>query len=199
MSKLRTYFLSGIALILPIIITVYILVGLFRFTDGLLGGYINYYLRRQFGYAIPGLGLLLFLLVILATGFFAANFFGKRLLRLLERWFLKLPFVSKIYPHIKQFIDFVVTKDKPAFKKAVLVEYPRKGAYSLGFVVNEGMSEVKQKTGRDIVTVLIPCVPNPYSGFFVFFDKQEVVYLDITIEQSLKLVISGGVLQPGYV
>jgi uncharacterized membrane protein len=129
MHRIRTYLLTGIALILPIVITVYILVGLFRFTDGLLGRYINYYFRSNFGYTIPGLGLLLFLLIILTVGFFATNFLGKKLLHLLEKLFLKIPFVSKIYPHAKQFINFVVAKDKPSFKKAVLVEYPRKGVF----------------------------------------------------------------------
>lgn len=196
MHKLRKYFLSGVILILPIFITIYILVGLFRFSDGLLGKYINYYFRSNFGYTIPGLGLLLFLAVILITGFFAANFLGKRLLHLLERWFIKLPLVSKIYPYVKQFIDLVLTKERPSFKKVVLVEYPRKGVYSLGFVMNEAMAEVERKTGRQIVTVLIPSVPNPYSGFFVFCNKEDVVYLDISIEDGIKLVVSGGVLQP---
>lgn len=196
MHKLRKYFFTGIALILPLIITTYILAALFRFADGLLGRYINFYFKQYFGYTIPGLGLLLFLLIILFTGFFAANYLGKRILHLLERWFLKIPFVSKIYPYIKQFIDMVFAKDKPTFKKVVLIEYPRKGVYSLGFITNEGLKEVEGKVGSEIVTVLIPSIPNLYSGYFVFCKKEDVIYLDMTIEQGVKLVISGGVLQP---
>jgi uncharacterized membrane protein len=196
MDKLRRYFLSGIALILPILITLYILIGLFRFCDGLLGRYINYYFKHNFGYTIPGLGLLLFLIIILVTGFIATNFLGKRLLHLLERWFIKLPFVAKIYPHVKQFTDYVFGQEKPSFKKVVLVEYPRKGVYSLGFVTNEGMREVENRTKEEIVTVLIPIAPNPFSGFFVFFKKEEVIYLDMKIDEAIKLIVSGGVLQP---
>lgn len=196
MHKIRRYFFSGIALILPVIITIYILAAFFRFADGLLGRYINYYLKKQFGYSIPGLGLLIFILVIFFSGFVAANFLGKRLLRLLERWFLKMPLVSKIYPHIKQFVDIVLDKEKSALKKVVLVEYPRKGVYSLGFITNEGMLEIEKKTGSGIITVLIPSVPNPYSGFFFFFKKEEVIYLDMSVEDAIKLVVSGGVLQP---
>lgn len=183
-------------MILPLIITIYILTGLFRFADGLLGRYINYYLKKNFGYAVPGLGLLLFILVILVAGFFATNYLGKKLLRLIERWFIKLPFISKIYPYAKQFIDFLVARDKPSFKKVVLVEYPRKGVYSLGFITNEGISEIEKKTQSSIVTVLIPSVPNPFSGFFAFFKKEEVINLDLSVEEAIKLVISGGVLQP---
>ena len=196
MHKLRTYFLTGIALILPILITVYILVGLFRFVDVLLGQYIYYYFLQNFGYTIPGLGILLFLVIILAMGIFATNFLGKRLLRLAERIFLAIPFVSKIYPHAKQFINFVVGKEKPSFKKVVLVEYPRKGVYSLGFVMNERMRQIEEKVKQEIVTVLIPISPNPLSGYFVFFNKEEVIYLDMSVEDGMKLVISGGVLQP---
>lgn len=196
MHKLRKYFLSGIVVVTPIVITIYILGALFRFTDGLLGRYINYYLRKTLGYTIPGLGLIIFLLVILIVGFFAANFLGKKILRLLEGWFLKIPFVSKIYPHIKQFVDLVAAKEKPSFKKVVLVEYPRKGIYALGFVTNEGMKAVEEKTGQEVVTVIIPSIPNPFSGFFVFCKKEELIYLDITVEEGIKQVVSGGVLQP---
>ncbi|MDP1852881.1 MAG: DUF502 domain-containing protein [Candidatus Omnitrophota bacterium] len=196
MRKLRKYFFTGIALTLPLIITIYILAALFRFADGLLGRYINLYFKQYFGYTIPGLGLLLFLLIILLTGFFATNYLGKRILHLLERWFLKIPFVSKIYPYIKQFIDMVFAKDKPTFKKVVLIEYPRKGIYSLGFITNEGLKEVEAKINSEIVTVLIPSIPSLYSGYFVFCKKEDVLYLDMTIEQGVKLVISGGILQP---
>lgn len=196
MHKIRRYFFSGIALILPIVITIYILAAVFRFADGLLGRYINYYLKKQFGYNIPGLGLLIFILVIFITGFVAANFLGKKILHLLERWFLKIPLVSKIYPHIKQFVDIVLDKEKSALKKVVLVEYPRRGVYSLGFITNEGILEIEKKTGSGIITVLIPSVPNPYSGFFFFFKKEEVIYLDMSVEDAIKLVVSGGVLQP---
>lgn len=196
MHKLRKYFFSGIVVVTPIVITVSILSALFRFTDGLLGRYINYYLKKNLGYGIPGLGLIIFLLVILVVGFFAANFLGKKILRLLEAWFLKIPFVSRIYPHIKQFVDLVAAKEKPSFKKVVLIEYPRNGIYSLGFITNEGMKEIEEKTGQNIVTVIIPSIPNPFSGFFVFCKKEELIYLDITVEEAIKQVVSGGVLQP---
>ncbi|PIQ88239.1 MAG: hypothetical protein COV72_09345 [Candidatus Omnitrophica bacterium CG11_big_fil_rev_8_21_14_0_20_42_13] len=196
MHKLRNYFLSGIALLLPIIITVNILVWFFTFLDGMLGKYINHYLLNNFGYAIPGLGLLLFVFIVFIIGFFAANFLGKKLLYVLEACFIRLPFVAKIYPHIKQFINFLFGKEKPSFKKVVLVEYPRKGVYSLGFIVNEGLSAVEERIKQQVVTVLVPNIPNPFSGVFLFFIKEDLMYLDMTIEDAIKLVISGGVLQP---
>lgn len=195
---LRRYFITGLIFLLPLIVTIYILVIIFKFADGLLGKYINNYLLDTLGYTIPGLGLLLTILLILLAGVFAANFIGKKIIPWLERAWTKLPLVRQIYFPAKQLVNFIFSKDKLAFKKVVMIEYPRQGLYSIGFITNEAFEEVKQKTGKDLVTVLIASTPSPFTGYFVLVPKEEAIFLDISVEDGIKLIISGGVLNPTY-
>ncbi|HOX54662.1 MAG: DUF502 domain-containing protein [Candidatus Omnitrophica bacterium] len=198
MKKLRGYFITGLAVFLPIAITIYILVVAFRFFDNILGRFINIYLLRTGGIYIPGLGLILFILVVFLTGFFTRHFLGRKIFPFFERIFLlKPPLIRQIYPSVKKIINLVLSQEKPSFKKAVLVEYPRKGIYSLGFVANEGMKEAKDKTNTDdLVNVLIPSSPSPFSGYLIMVPKKELIYLDISIEKAFELIISDGVLNP---
>lgn len=193
---LRKYFITGLVFLLPLILTIYIIVIIFKFADGLLGKYINEYLLDTIGFSIPGLGLLLTLILIFLCGIFAANFIGRKIIPSLEKLWIKLPIVRQIYLPAKQLINFIFSKDKPAFKKVVMIEYPRKGAYSVGFVTNEGFVEARQKTGKDLITVFIGGTPGPFTGYFVLVPKGEVIFLDMSIEEGLKLIISGGVLTP---
>lgn len=197
-QSLRKYFITGLIFLLPLVLTIYIIVVLFKFADGLLGRYINDYLRETIGFSIPGLGLLLTLILILVCGFFAANFIGKKIIPWIEKLWLKLPLVRQIYLPAKQLIDFIFSKEKAAFKKVVLIQYPRQGTYSVGFITNEGFEEAKKKTGKDLVTVFIGGTPSPFTGFFVLIPKEEIIILDISIEDGMKLIISGGVLTPTY-
>ncbi|MBM3248248.1 MAG: DUF502 domain-containing protein [Candidatus Omnitrophica bacterium] len=198
MARIRGYFITGLAIFLPVTITIYILVVVFRFFDSILGRFINFFLMERVGFYIPGLGIILSVLVIFILGFFTKHFFGKRIFPALERFFLlKPPVVKHVYPVIKKIIDFVMSKEKPSFKRAVLVEYPRKGIYSIGFVANEGMKEAKDKTSQhDLLNVFIPSTPGPWTGYFIVVPEKELIYLDISIEKAFEMVISGGVINP---
>ena len=192
MKKIRRYFLTGLAVGLPVILTIYIIVVIFSFIDGILGGFLD----RLLGFHVPGLGFILSVIIIFLIGFLATVLIGKKIFINLENIFLKFPLIHQIYPSAKQIINFLFSKDKPQFKKVVLIEYPRKGIWSLGFITNEAVQEVKTVTGQDLLNVFIPSSPGPITGYLIFVPKQDVVFLEMTIEDGLKLIISGGVVNP---
>lgn len=196
MMGLKRYFAAGLLVGLPVFLTLYLLFIIFKFIDGLFGVIINSYLKAAFGFSIPGAGILLGLLLILLAGFIVSHLLSKKALPVLERWFLKLPGIRQIYPIVKQITGFVFSKDKPAFKKVVLVEYPSKGIWSIGFMTNDGLEEAQEKTGRELVHVLIGSTPSPWSGFFILAPKDEVMFLDMSVEDGMKLIISGGIVKP---
>jgi len=196
LKRIQNYFLTGLAILLPVVITLYILVSVFKFFDHILGRFLNNYFEENLGFYVPGIGILLFVFVVLISGFFTTHFLKKKFQLALENWFLKLPFIKLVYPSVKQVIGFLFDKEKPVLQKAVLVEYPRKGIYSLGFITNESMKIIKEKTGKDFLNVLIPSSPSPFSGFVVMVPKEEVIFLDISVEAACKFIISDGVVNP---
>lgn len=196
MNKLKRYFFAGLLTILPIFLTVYLLLLIFRWIDNIIGRFINSYLKTTFGFSIPGLGFIVAALIILVTGFIVSHLLNKRALPLLERWFLKLPGIKQVYPSIKQIVGFIFSKDKAAFKKVVLVEYPSKGIWSVGFMTNEGFREAQELTGQELVHVLIGTTPGPWTGFLILVPKREVKFLEMSVEEGMKLIVSGGILKP---
>ncbi len=196
MSKVKRYFLTGFFIILPAFITAYVLYAIFMFIDGIWGKVINYYLRKNFGFAIPGLGFILGMLTILVVGFVATNLLGKRLFGFFERLFRKFPMIKLIYDPAKQIVDSFISREDPAFKKVVLVEYPSKGIWSVGFMTNDGFKEAREKTGEDLLHILIATTPSPLTGFLILVPKRDVRILDISVEQGIKLVVSGGIVKP---
>jgi len=196
-KKIRHYFATGLLITLPVFITVYFLFVILRFIDGIFGRLINIYLKKHLGFAVPGVGIIIGLVIVSLIGFVAANFFGKKIIRALEGWFLKFPFIRQVYPAAKQVIDSFISKDSPAFKKVVLIEYPSKGIWSIGFLTNDSFKEAQEKTGRDLVHVLIPTTPSPLTGFLVLIPREDIRILDISIEEGVKLIISGGIVKPG--
>jgi uncharacterized membrane protein len=193
---LRRYFGTGLLITLPAFFTLYLIYVVFRFIDGILGKVINFYLKKSLGFSIPGLGIILGVIVVTLIGFIATNYFGKRLFKALENWFLKFPFIRRIYPAAKQIVDSFISKESPAFKKVVLVEYPSKGIWSIGFYTNEGFSEAIAKTGEDLVHIFIATTPSPLTGFLVLVPKNNVKPLDVSIEDGIKMIISGGIVRP---
>lgn len=195
-KKVRKYFIAGLLTVLPLFISIYILVFLFRFVDGILGNIINVYFKKTWGFYVPGLGLILFLLTVLFTGFLSSFFIGRLLQKNLERFIQQFPILRVIYPPLKQIFEFLFSKESIGFKKAVLIEYPRKGSWTLGFITNETFKEACDKAQSQLLSILVPFVPNPTSGFVVFVPPDEIVFLDISIKDALKVVISGGLLNP---
>lgn len=195
--SLRRYFFSGLAVIFPLFITIYIIIVVFRFGDKLAGAPINSFLESNYGYRIPGLGLLILLLFIIAAGIFSSHFLGKKILPFFERMLMRIPFIASLYPSAKQLSDFLFKADKrKEFKKVVLVPYPVKGSYSIGFITNEGLRVVSENGAEQLVTVLVPLAPAPFSGVLLFLPKKEIKLLDISIDEAIKLIVSGGVVAP---
>ena len=196
MSKIKRYFVTGLLVTLPVFLTVYFLFVVFKFIDGIWGKLINFYLKKHLGLAIPGLGFILGILTVLMVGFLATNFLGKKVFHAVERWFLRLPIIRQVYPAVKQIIDALISKDKPAFKKVVMVEFPSKGIWSVGFVTNDSFAKAQEKAGTELIHVLIGTTPSPFSGYFILVPKGEVKFLDISTEEAIKLSASGGIVKP---
>ena len=170
-------------------VTVYVVVNIFNFADGLLGDLL--------GFQLPGLGLIVTLLIILATGVLSTRVLGRLIFPTIETWFTRLPFVKNIFPAVKQLTTFLFseTDRHSAFRRVVLVPYPRPGVYSLAFVTNETHTSV---TGSPttLLTLLIPNPPSPFTGPIIFAPKEDVILLDMSVEDAIKLVVSGGVVAP---
>ncbi|MFH0876940.1 MAG: DUF502 domain-containing protein [Candidatus Omnitrophota bacterium] len=191
------YFITGLLIVLPILITIYLVVSLFSFFDNILGRYISRFTIEYFGYKIPGLGLLLFMILVFVTGFFAANFIGRKLLLFVESLWFKFPVIKKVYPAAKQITRFLFSSSLGSkWQKVVLLEYPRKGVYTLGFATNTADALFQDKVGKELMNVLIPSVPSPFTGFLVMVPKEDIVFLDMAVEDAFKIIVSGGVLNP---
>lgn len=191
--RLRNYFFAGLFAILPLTITVYIIFVGFRWVDGILGTLI----KRIFGHSLPGVGLLLILILITLAGVVATNLLGRRLVSFLEGLIVRIPVVGNIYGTTKQITEAISSPEKAVFRSVVLIEYPRKGLFSPGFKVGEppvGIPESPQ--GVSMVTVFVPTVPNPATGFIVIVPEDEVITLPMSIEDGVKYIISAGVVHP---
>lgn len=197
MERLRRYLIAGLVVVVPILLTAYVLVIMFRFVDGILGRFLNIYLKETLGFYIPGLGFLISLVFIIFVGFLATRFLGRKIFVGLERWFSGLPLINKIYPALKQIVLFILAQKEFGFKKVVLVEFPSKGIWSLGFLTNESFEQINKISNREMVSVLIGTTPGPLSGYLIFVPKEEVRFPDISLSDALKIIISGGIFKPG--
>ena len=183
----KRYFVTGLATLFPVAVTLWLVVKIFMAADGLLGQY--------FGLKIPGLGLVVTVLVILAVGVLSVHFFGRVLFRTIEGWLGRLPFVRKIYPVVKQLGQFLFTEEggQAAFRRVVLVEYPRPGVHSIAFVTNE-LKTAATGAPKTLLTLMIPTPPSPLTGPIVFVPAEDVIPLEMSVEEAFKLVLSGGVV-----
>jgi uncharacterized membrane protein len=198
--RLRRYFITGLIVILPIVVTVYIIGIVFRIADALIGRYIKFFLHNmgiiKADFLVPVLGLVISILLILFVGFLAANAIGRKIVPALENWFSRIPIIKVIYHPSKQMVNFMFSRDTVAFKKVVLVQYPSRGLYSIGFLTNERHGSINAQLGKDLCSVLIPTTPSPLTGFTVLLPKNEVTFLNITVEEGIRLIVSGGVIGP---
>ncbi len=194
--NLRKYFVSGLLVFLPVALTVFLFIWVIGFADGLLGDYIQPYIKEYLGFYIPGLGLLIGVLLIILIGFFATQFIGAKLHGAVEKILLRLPFFKQVYPAFKEIANFFFSQKRLAFKKAVIVEYPSKGIYSFGFLTNESSEKLKSLTGEDLCNVFISSSPSPFTGFTVMVRKKDIIMTEISIEEAAKFIVSGGVVNP---
>jgi uncharacterized membrane protein len=191
-KSLRNLLVTGIFVLLPVVVSIKLLIWGFNQLDSILGGIFSNYFKIK----MPGLGLLALLLLVMFTGIFARNFLGKKLIEFAEQLIAKIPILSGIYGTTKQIADSFSRTDKTVFRKVVLIEYPRQGIYSPGFLTGNAPSETEIRTGYKLLHVFVPTVPNPTTGFLVMVPEDEIIYLDMSVEDGFKLIISAGVIKP---
>lgn len=196
-KSIRSYLLAGLVVWLPILVTFVIL----RFIIDLLDKTLAllpaaYQPEHLIGIHLPGLGVLLSLMLLLITGIVATNLLGQKVVYWSEAILARIPLVRSIYNAAKQVIDAIFATNGHAFRKVLLVEYPRKGMWSLAFQTGLSSEEITQQTGSAMVSIFIPTTPNPTSGFLMMVSKEEVIELSMTIDEALKFIISLGVMQP---
>jgi len=196
MLKFRRYILTGLVVFLPLSLTVYLLIMLVNFTDGLLGKYLEPYFVERVGFYVHGIGILVGLLILFIIGFFSSNFLGKRIYGFFENLILKLPFFRQIYPAIKEMAIFLFSREKLAFKQVVVIEYPRKGLYSYGFLTNDSSHQMQEKLGKELCNVFIPSAPGPLTGYVLMVPKRDIIFTDVSVEEAIKFIVSGGVVNP---
>lgn len=195
-KSIRSYLLAGLVIWLPILITMGVLHFIIDLLDHTLALIPKAYQPEQLiGIHIPGLGVILSLLLLVGTGILAANYFGQRLMSWGESILSRIPLVRSIYNSVKQVINTILSTNSEAFRKVLLVEYPRKGLWTIGFQTGAVNAEISNKINEEMISLFIPTTPNPTSGFLVMIPKQEVIELSMSIDEALKFIISLGVMQ----
>jgi len=196
---IKKYFITGLLIWVPLGITFWILHLLLGTLDETLL-VLPKSLRPDnlFGFDIPGLGVVLTVAVVFLTGVFATNLFGRSLVKIGETLLTRIPVVKTIYTSVKQVSDTLLSGSGEAFRKALLIEYPRSGVYTIAFLTGQPASVVKSHLESDYVSVYVPTTPNPTSGFFLMLPRNEVIELDMSVDEALKYIISMGVVAPGH-
>ncbi len=213
-GRFRSYFLRGLAVLVPTILTIWIFVWGYRFIHGKIGVHIKhglqYLITRAGGSpqelerfwidgALSIAGFLVALVVVFIVGALLANVAGRTLWHIIEKFIMSTPFLRQVYPYVKQVTDFFLTQEeekKKMFSRVVAVEYPRKGIWSLGFVTGTGIEKVVQNEKKEFLSVLIPTSPTPFTGFVIMVPKKQTIELDLTVEEALRFTVSAGVVTP---
>ncbi len=201
--RLRAYLLAGLLVWLPLGATILVLnlaVDLMDRTLGLIPARLRSELRLPFFdiyvFDIPGIGLALTLLILFLTGLFTANLAGRKLVALGESMLERIPLVRTIYSAVKNFAEIVLGPGSQSFKEVMLIQYPRKGVWSLAFKTATHLGEIDARTGRDVICCFVPTTPNPTSGFIIMVPSDEAIVLDMEVDEALKMIISLGVVVP---
>ncbi|MBN1971443.1 MAG: DUF502 domain-containing protein [Candidatus Delongbacteria bacterium] len=198
MKALRKYLMTGLIILGPVFLTFYIVKEIFFFTDNLLREKIELYFQDYINsdVSLYGVGALSIVIILIISGWITQYYIGKKLLSLSDLILSKIPIVNRILKMLRQISDAFFSGQKDVFKKAVLIEYPRKGMYSIAFFTGETTLS-REITGEEtMISVFLPTTPNPTSGFLLIVPKKDVIMLDMKIEDALKLIISGGVYKP---
>ena len=198
MLKIRSWFFTGILVMTPLILTIYVVWAFITFVDNLVVPLVPIEYRPSYylPFSIPGLGLIIVFLFTTFVGILATGLFGRTLIRLWENILNRMPVVRSVYSAIKQILETVMATQSDAFRQAVLVEYPRKDIWAIGFVTGSTKGEVSENVNKKMVNVFMPTTPNPTSGFLLFFPEKDLIFLEMSVEDALKLVVSGGMVVP---
>ncbi len=188
---LRNTFLTGLVVFVPLVATAYVL----WFGFSILDNFMKPVVEELAGRYVPGVGMVLTLLLILSAGALAKLALGRRLVMLVEQAIMRVPLAKTVYSTVKQASEAVIDSSSRGFKGVVLVEYPRKGCYVLGFTSGSGVQEAREATGKRLVNIFIPTAPNPTSGMMVMLPEEEIIPMKMSVEDGLKLVVSGGFMK----
>ena len=192
-AKIRNNFIAGVVVLIPIGITIYFTLFIVSISSKIIPKEINP--NHYLPYDIPGVEIIIAVALITLIGWLSLSFIGKRLLNLLNKILKRIPILRTIYSAIVQMTE-TFTKGDAKKKSVVLVEYPRKGSWAVGFATKENSGEITNKTKRDLVNVFVPTTPNPTSGFLLMFPKEDVIYLDLAFEEASKFIVSAGTSNP---
>jgi len=187
--SLRNYFITGIVVLVPIGITLYLTKFFIQISSKIIPNEINP--NSYLPFAIPGIEILLSIILITIIGGLSLSFIGKKVLQIFNDILKRIPILRTIYSAIGQMAE-TLAPNKTSRKSVVLIEYPRKGSWAVGFATKENKGEISKKTNKELINVFVPTTPNPTSGFLLMFPKEEVVYLDMTFEEASKFIVSAG-------
>ena len=193
LNKLRNYFFTGVVVLIPIGITLYLTKFIIQISSKLIPKEINP--NHYLPFSIPGIEIVLSIFLITLIGGLSLSFLGKKILQLIDDLFKKIPFLRTIYSAIVQMTESFANKSNDK-KSVVLVESPRKGSWAVGFATKKNKTEISIKTNKNLINVFIPTTPNPTSGFLLMFPEDEVIYLDMTFEEASKFIVSAGTSNP---
>ncbi len=197
-SRLRTYFFAGILVTAPIGITLYLTWLVITFIDGQVTPLIpaRYNPETYLPFGVPGLGVIVAVVFLTLVGALTAGLVGRWLIRLFDRLMQRMPVVRNIHSALKQILETVLAQQSKAFRQVVLIEYPRRGMWAIGFITGDTVGEVQHLTEDDVVNVFLPTTPNPTSGFLLFVPRGDLFVLSMTVEEGIKMVVSGGIVTP---
>lgn len=202
LRRFRNYFLSGLLVVVPIGLTIWIIWGIFVFLDTWFQDLLVYYELNEplktGGWFIPqhGVGFILTILIIGLLGFTTQLYIGRKFFDLVDLLFLRIPFISSLYKGLKQISEAIMGKRRQFFEQVVLIEYPRKGLFSLGFITAQDGGRIKPVLEKRLVYVFLPTTPNPTSGYFLIVPEEECIPISLSVEDGMKMVISGGMVAP---
>ena len=193
LSSIRNYFFTGVIVLIPIAFTLYLTTFIIKISANIVPKEINP--NNYLPFSIPGLEIVISLIIITLIGGLSLSFIGKRILTLINDLFKKIPILRTIFSAISQMTESF-TQSKSNKKSVVLIEYPRKGTWAVGFATKENKGDIKKKTKRNLINVFVPTTPNPTSGFLLMFPKEDVIFLDISFEEASKFIVSAGTSNP---
>jgi uncharacterized membrane protein len=197
-ARLRNYLFAGILITAPISITLYFTWSVVTWVDDAVARVIpeHYNPNTYLPFSLPGLGLVMLAITLTLIGFLTANFLGRSLLRVGERVLSRMPFIRSIYSAVKQIFETVLKDKSTAFREVVLLEFPRTGTWTLGLVIGRTDGEIRDKLPEDLMTVYVPTAPNPTSGYLLFVPRADAIHMEMTVEDALKMIVSGGLVSP---
>ena len=193
-KKIKNLIITGTIIIIPSVTTIYLIIKLFSVVDSFVPEFLHSIFPILPSKYFPGLGIIIFLFIAAFIGLIAKNYFGKKMISLTDKIFTKIPFLNKVYISLQQILDTVIANKKNFFEKVVLIQYPKQGSYSIGFLTSKLEGEIPVKVNKNLYGVFLPTTPNPTSGFFLILPRSEIIVLDMSVESAVKIVMSGGII-----